>query len=183
MIDKKKFYLIIGIIISIAIFAILILLGLLDNKGSKYYNVEFITKNGTKIETQKIKDGDIVIKPEDPTKEGYDFIRWILDDEPYDFNEKVHSNLILVAQWKENNDEKVTYTVKFNTDGGSTISDQIVEEGNKVKKPEDPTKEGYLFRYWMISSLKYDFDSKVTNDVTLVAKWDKDEFATTTEVE
>ena len=39
-------------------------------------------------------------------------------------------------------------TVKFETDGGTTISNQIVEKGTKITKPENPTKEGYVFKGW-----------------------------------
>ena len=42
----------------------------------------------------------------------------------------------------------VTYTVTFDSAGGTTITEQVVKSGEKVKKPNDPIKEGYCFREW-----------------------------------
>lgn len=66
-------------------------------------------------------------------------------------------------------------TVHFETNGGSTIEDQKVQYGEKVKKPEDPTRDGYYLEGWY-SDLdlqnKWDFDNDtVTGNMTLYAKW------------
>ena len=48
-------------------------------------------------------------------------------------------------------------------------------EGEKVEKPEDPTKEGFNFKGWFSDEAltkAYDFDTTVTGDVTLYAKWE-----------
>ena len=37
------------------------------------------------------------------------------------------------------------YTVIFNSDGGSAVSNQIVKKGDTVPQPADPVKEGYTF--------------------------------------
>lgn len=69
-----------------------------------------------------------------------------------------------------------TYTVKFETNGGSEVENQKVKLNNKVTKPEDPTREGYKFEGWFVDeALKtaYDFDTKVTKSFTLYAKWEK----------
>lgn len=46
-----------------------------------------------------------------------------------------------------NNDKNSVkkYTVDFETNGGSEIASQQVEEGGKATKPEDPTKTDYVF--------------------------------------
>lgn len=69
------------------------------------------------------------------------------------------------------------YTVKFDTNGGSVVNEQKVYEGQKAAKPaEDPAYEGYEFAGWYSDSAckdAYDFDSEVTGDLTLYAKWKK----------
>lgn len=47
-----------------------------------------------------------------------------------------------------NNDKNSVkkYTVDFETNGGSEIASQQVEEGGKATKPEDPTKTDYVFQ-------------------------------------
>lgn len=70
-----------------------------------------------------------------------------------------------------------TYTVKFETNGGSEIESEKVKSNNKVTKPEDPTREGYKFEGWFEDEeLKsaYDFDTKVTKSFTLYAKWEEE---------
>ena len=69
---------------------------------------------------------------------------------------------------------EVTYTVTFETNGGSAVSAQTVLTGQKATEPEIPTREGYQFAGWYSDSgltTSYDFDSSVTGNVTLYAKW------------
>lgn len=70
------------------------------------------------------------------------------------------------------------HKIKFNTNGGNEIADAIVSYGNKVTKPTDPEKEGYIFNGWYVDSTlenEYDFDTEVTKDLTLYAKWSEGE--------
>lgn len=65
-------------------------------------------------------------------------------------------------------------TVTFDTNGGSVISKQIVENGKTVSAPANPTKAEYKFDNWYIDAgltELYDFNTKVTSDITLYAKW------------
>ena len=52
-----------------------------------------------------------------------------------------------------------------------TIQAQEVEEGKTATKPADPTREGYLFDDWYLGDTVYTFTEKVTEDITLTAKW------------
>ena len=65
------------------------------------------------------------------------------------------------------------YTVTFDTNGGSNVKAQSVEYGKKATKPTAPTKDGYEFVDWYNGTAKYDFNTAVTSDITLTAKWDK----------
>ena len=65
-------------------------------------------------------------------------------------------------------------TVTFNSNGGSAVATQTVAHGSKATKPADPTKDGYTFEGWYSNSActtAYDFNSAVTTDLTLYAKW------------
>jgi len=66
-----------------------------------------------------------------------------------------------------------TFTVTFDSNGGSKVESQEVKLNEKVEEPEDPTKEGYIFKGWYLSGKKYDFDKKVTKDIKLKARWTK----------
>ena len=65
-----------------------------------------------------------------------------------------------------------TYTVTFDTDGGSAIEAQTVASGAVVTPPTVPTKEGYTFAGWYLEDAPYNFETPVTADITLVAKWE-----------
>lgn len=67
---------------------------------------------------------------------------------------------------------KTSFVVKFDTDGGNKISSQTLKKNEKVKKPDDPVKEGHIFLGWYVKGKEYNFDSKVTKDLKLVAKWE-----------
>ncbi|MBQ8836104.1 MAG: S-layer homology domain-containing protein [Clostridia bacterium] len=67
-----------------------------------------------------------------------------------------------------------TYTVKFETNGGSAVSNQKVDKNDTATEPEAPTKDGYTFGGWYTDkelTKEYDFDTKVTKSFTLYAKW------------
>lgn len=145
-----------------------------DTKVEKY-KITFDTDGGDKIESQEIEEGNIVIKPKEPKKEGYKFEYWELNGKKYDFKEKVEKDLELKAKWKK----VVKYTVSFNTNGGTSIASQTIEEGEKVAKPNNPTKSGYKFIEWTLNGNRYDFNTKVINNITLVAKWEKVSTGTT----
>ena len=65
------------------------------------------------------------------------------------------------------------YTVIFNSDGGSNVSNQIVKSGSTVSQPANPTKDGYTFLGWYSNGSKWNFATPITGDVTLTAKWEK----------
>ena len=67
-----------------------------------------------------------------------------------------------------------TYTVTFDTQGGSEIAPVTVEEGSKVSKPADPTREGYYFGGWYKDASyknKFKFTTPITESVTAYARW------------
>ena len=67
-----------------------------------------------------------------------------------------------------------TYTVRFDTNGGSEVTSQRITRNNSVKEPTAPTKDGYEFAGWYTDkdlTDEYDFTAKVTKGFTLYAKW------------
>ena len=67
-----------------------------------------------------------------------------------------------------------TFTVSFDSQGGSSVASQSVKGYRTASKPGDPTREGYEFAGWYTSPAggsAYDFSSPVTSDVKLYAHW------------
>ena len=68
----------------------------------------------------------------------------------------------------------VKYTVSFDTDGGSTVTEQSVINGDKAAIPVSPTKDGYWFTGWYADSgftTLFDFDTAISADTTVYARW------------
>lgn len=134
-------------------------------KDKKIYEVSFNTAGGSNVKTQKVEKDSVVTKPNSPTKSGYKFDGWYLNDKKFDFNTKITSNITLTAKWIK------AYQVTFDSDGGSKIKTQEVAEGNKMTKASNPTKSGYKFDGWYLNDKKFDFNTKITTNITLKAKW------------
>ena len=79
------------------------------------------------------------------------------------------------ASWtKGEKDPSKWATVTFNSNGGSTVASQTVKYNDKAKEPTAPTKSGYTFAGWYTEeqlTTKYVFDTPVTGNITLYAKW------------
>ena len=104
-----------------------------------------------------------------PSKEGYE-IKWYLNDQEYDFSMPITENMRLIGKY-----EKITeYTVKFNSDGGTSVKSQKVKLNGLVEEPTEITKEGFIFEGWYLNKEKYNFNTPVTKSITLVAKWSED---------
>ncbi len=68
---------------------------------------------------------------------------------------------------------KQKYSVTFDVDGGSPAPEaQTVVDGEKATAPAtDPTKEGYTFGGWYNGETEFDFETAITADTELKAKW------------
>ena len=62
------------------------------------------------------------------------------------------------------------YTVTFQSEGGSEVASQI-RANTPAARPADPTKEGYTFIGWYSGESEWNFETPVTADLTLTAKW------------
>lgn len=68
-------------------------------------------------------------------------------------------------------------TVRFETNGGGTIDKQKIQKGTTATEPDAPTRTGYTFYGWYtdaeFSGEEFDFDTTVSESMTLYAKWEK----------
>ena len=142
------------------------------------YTVTFNAYGGFPTpDEQHVKSGEKAVLPVEPTLKGYTFAFWYLGEDEqnataYDFNTPVTENITLTAKWNISK-----YTVTFNPYGGTPVPPaQEVEYGLTATKPADPTLKGYTFAFWYLgedeqNATAYDFDTPVTENITLTAKW------------
>lgn len=67
-----------------------------------------------------------------------------------------------------------TWTVTFNSQGGSSVAAQKVKNGETAKRPTDPTKANFTFTGWFEEAAAvtpFDFATKITTNWTLYAGW------------
>lgn len=166
MLKKRNF-----IFLSLLILGILLFTSCLPNPPVLAI---FDSQGGSAIEAQTVDHGELVIEPADPTKAGFTFGGWYKEAgciNPWDFDiDTVTDDITLYAKWTTK-----TYTVTFNSQSGSAVSSQMVEHGDLVSEPSDPTREGYTFEGWYKQSScinAWDFaNDTVTSNITLYAKW------------
>lgn len=68
---------------------------------------------------------------------------------------------------------KTGFLVTFDSNGGSRVNSVRVEAGKTVSRPTDPTRSGYDFIGWYLNNTPYSFSTPVTENITLVAKWER----------
>ena len=106
-------------------------------QSTKKYTVTFDSKGGTSVASQKVESGKKATKPTNPTKDGYTFVEWTLNEKAYDFNTAVTKDITLVAVWKENKFVQYEYSKENVTNSTEYVwSDwsktQTVWEKNKT---------------------------------------------------
>ena len=73
-------------------------------------------------------------------------------------------------------EDTTRYTVHFESNGGSEVEKQRIREDEQAREPETPVREGYVFAGWYVDEActePYDFSEKVTDYLTLYAKWEE----------
>ena len=133
------------------------------------YVVTFDSKGGSVVKAQVVTEGGVATKPTNPTKSGYTFVEWQFNGSTYNFSTKIYSDITLTAVWKAV--PKNNYVVTFDSNGGTSVASQTVVEGGVATKPTNPTRSGYTFVEWRLNGVAYNFSTKVTSNITLVAVW------------
>jgi uncharacterized repeat protein (TIGR02543 family) len=143
------------------------------------YTVSFNSNGGSSVSAQKdILEGDTAYRPNNPTKACSRFVGWYTNSSLtnlYNFKTPVYKNMTLYAKWEDDGSCKETYRVKFDSNGGTSVSTQYVYDGDRAYEPSDPWRSGYKFIGWYYNGSRFDFNKRIYRDYTLVAKWEKED--------
>ena len=146
-----------------------------------------------------VKENIIKVSEQTPTRPGYVFKGWKLQDEDKIYH--AHDEIQVKDVWKYENDYDITYTftalweplhaykVHYDLQGGlygnnASIADEIVQFDDIVNIGYQPMRKGYTFDGWYYKDTKVAsktaYQTLVQNDeevkeITLVAKWIKDD--------
>lgn len=69
---------------------------------NKKFNVSFNSNGGSYVSSQVVQEGNKVLVPSIPVRDGYTFVGWYLNGATYNFSSIVKNNIELVANWKKN---------------------------------------------------------------------------------
>ena len=141
------------------------------------YTLSFVSNGGTAVSNITKPEGTVIdLNAYNPTKTGYTFEGWYEDEQ---LTSKVTSvtldgNKTVYAKWKEV--VAATYTLTFNTNGGSAISSLTKEEGAVIDlSAYKPTRTGYTFDGWYkdVSLTQSVTSITLTENTIVYAKWTK----------
>ena len=124
------------------------------------YTVTFQDADGTTLGTQKVLYGTAWSGVTKPAVSGGILSSWT------GAPETVTEDVTVRASYAPD-----TFTVTFNSDGGTAVTAQSVANGGTVSRPENPTKAGYLFTEWQLDGTAYNFSAPVTRALELTAVW------------
>ncbi|PEJ60841.1 hypothetical protein CN692_01770 [Bacillus sp. AFS002410] len=136
------------------------------------YTVHFTSNGGSQIADKKANYDSVLTLPK-PTRTGYTFAGWYTDaalKTAAGTTINLKGDITLYAKWNINQ-----YTVKFNSNGGSTVAAKTVNYNTTISQPSSPTRKGYVFLGWYKDAsgkVAWNFaKDHVTANTTIYAKW------------
>jgi len=135
------------------------------------YTISFDSNGGSAVDDITDDYGEAVVEPAEPTKADLHFGGWYSDElltTPYVFTTMPAENITVYARWYG--------IVTFDSNEGSGVIAQEVNENGYALEPEDPTREGHNFDAWYTDNGTFlnEFvfaSAAITADITIYANW------------
>ncbi|NCA66477.1 MAG: hypothetical protein EOM87_00275 [Clostridia bacterium] len=164
------------LVIAIIIMSLIVAAACIDTgTETTTYTVTFNSNGGTDVESITIAEGTIPVIPSEPTKEGYTFDGWFLDNgtflQPAEsiLEENIASNIKVYALWATNQ-----YSITFHSNEGSPVTTIMQDFDSVVVAPINPTRTAYTFVGWYTENdliNLYVFDKIGSANINLYADW------------
>lgn len=136
------------------------------------YSVIYEENGGSIVPDVTLNYGESTDIPE-TSRLGYTFRGWYSEPSFENLVTNIgfsEENLHLYAKWEIN-----SYWLIFDTNQGSTITNQWIEFGGTINFPEPPTKENFSFAGWYMDenlTITFNLTTMPSGTITLYAKWD-----------
>lgn len=132
------------------------------------YVVTFDSNGGSNVDIVKVKYHQKVNKPQDPTRENYEFMGWQNNGEAYDFSRRIEENLLLTASWKEKNTYLVVITLEDVKYESRVYENNVID----ISKFMLPQKEGYHIVLYNSDQL-FELLTPINSNLNLIAVYEK----------
>ncbi|MDE6240804.1 MAG: InlB B-repeat-containing protein [Anaeroplasmataceae bacterium] len=139
--------------------------------AKEYWTVTIDLNDGTTPTAKQVEKGQKLTGVSEPTREGYEFTGWTVNDAAWTMEEAITTNITIVAQWEaiphatlvfgNGQKEEILYAVK---------KDEIFI----FEAPVTPKNSNKLFTGWYLDeeyNTSYHFDKEAENGIVLYAKW------------
>ena len=140
------------------------------------YTVMFDSRGGSAVTSASAQAGATILAPGAPTRSGYTFGGWYKEAacvNAWNFSaDTVTANITLYARWDPI--PPATFTVSFDSQGGSAVAGQSIVSGSFAAQPADPVRSSHIFGGWFLEPAclnAWSFSTPVTGNITLFAKW------------
>ncbi|HPG42914.1 MAG TPA: InlB B-repeat-containing protein, partial [Acholeplasmataceae bacterium] len=127
------------------------------------YHVIIDEAGGTSVDDLDIMYGETITLPT-LSRFGYTFVNW----SSYTDTMPAH-DINVTASWVE----LPKFDVTFDAHQGTVVADQSIYQGYLATEPTDPVRVGYAFAGWYLDleGTEYSFQTPITSDIELHAKW------------
>ena len=141
------------------------------------YKVTFNSNGGSDVAAKNVKNGKTLAKPADPTKAGNKFIGWYKDKDckglPFSFEtDAITANTDLYALWVAVGENDNEFKINFDLGYEAAAPEAMTTVAGKLYNVAEPTREGYTFKGWWLSS--YNDGDKLTAKLTDSTVFDAD---------
>lgn len=117
---------------------------IIENATKKSYVITFDSNFGSSVDSQTIFENELAVIPNNPTREGYEFVEWQFNNRQFSFETAITKDYTLKAKWKRQptvstnsttTTTKKTTTAKANQNNNPTNQDPV----DQNEKPNDTT--------------------------------------------
>ena len=135
--------------------------------------IGFESNGGSKVESIIGEAGEIVTKPNDPVRTGYEFAGWYSDIQlvtPYEFTVIPEEGIVVYAKWIP-----IIYQIKYVRNTFDYIEDIEIRYNDLIPTLPSLIREGYIFAGWYLDAeytQRFTLTRMPAYDITLHAKWE-----------
>lgn len=142
------------------------------NESKTKYKATFLCDGEVYLE-KSVTDGDLLIRPGDPAKEGFTFKFWSSNGTEYDFSTPVKQNLTLTAEWEEDAPPADFYDIELYNEG-TKVKTITVDAGAALKTLSNVKvyKDFYKFIGWYYNDELITDGFIPTSNMVLEARWE-----------